>query len=89
MYPHPTRRDGMPATSHVDDRQLGPDSDEWPGEQRRRIDDNYRSWRGDRYRRVPDQPGRRLESAPEPQLPLHVRSLAGYEQSGGSSEQSC
>ena len=60
MIPHPSRRDG----AHIpfDDGQLGPDSDEWPGEQSRRLDDSYRSWRGDRYRRVPDRSSRSHES---------------------------
>ena len=54
MFPHDGRRDGAPAPVRHDDGQIGPDSDEWTGEQLRRLDDTYRSWRGDRYRRRAD-----------------------------------
>jgi len=54
MFAHDSRRDGVHSRTRFDDSQLGPDTDEWPGEQIRLLDDDYRSWRGDRYRRVPD-----------------------------------
>ena len=56
MFAHSGRRDGAHPPTPCDDGQLGPDSDEWPGDQTRRLDDRYRSWRGDRYRRVADEP---------------------------------
>lgn len=54
LRPHPGHLHPTPATTPADDRQMGPDHDEWPGEQLRRLDDRYRSWRQDRYRENSD-----------------------------------